>query len=958
MTVFAPHFRALLRIAAIFSAVLIGAGEAAAQASRTGTVRGTVTDVHAALVVGAQVTLTDSNGRSRTALSGPNAAFLFNDITPGTYTLRVEKAGFAPYENTGITVAAGRAVTLEVTIGVTIEETQVVVQDAPTVSTDPEASASAIVLKQADIEALPDNEADLEAALRALAGPAAGPNGGEIFIDGFSGGRLPPRDSIREIRINQNPFSSEFDRLGFGRIEILTKPGTDEFSGEAEFEFEDEIFNSRNPFATNRAPFQVRTIEGNFSGPVVQKRASFFVDAGYEHTDNNSLIKAVVLDPSLVPVPVSFAVVVPETEIEFSPRFDVQLSKNHTLVARYFFESNTSSNAGLGGFDLPSRAYSTEETEHTIRLTETAVLSPAVINETRFQYVRRDRSQTEVDSSPTIRVLDSFTGGGANVGNAFSDERRFELNNTTSVVRGNHIIRFGGRLRHVNLSDASPNNFAGTFTFTTMGQYRDTILNVPGAYPSQFTIAGGDPEAAVGQTDIGLFVLDDWRVRPELTLSFGLRYERQTNISSNLDLAPRFAFAYAPGAGGSGPPKMVLRGGFGIFYERFGETYTLQANRYNGVDQQQFIVTDPTILDPIVFTQSGVSGVPPIDSLTSEPQTTRRVSNELRSPYTFQAAVGIERQLPFKSTLSVSFIHAQTRRVLRSRNINAPINDVRPVPSAGNIYRYESTGRFDQNQLVLNFRTNIADGVSVFANYAFGKAKSDSDGAGSFPANSFDLAAEYGNASIDVRHRFAIGGNFEIPFGISVSPFITYRSGAPFNITTGTDSNEDSVFTERPTFAQLAAGCTTRLISASYCDVAGADPNANIPRNYGRGSDFFVTNLRLSKEFGFGGRRNGDSGRAGSGGGGGSGRSGGINNPFGGGGQGRSDDDDESPYNIEFSVAIRNLFNRTNPGTPVGNLRSPFFGRAVSSAGGFGFGGGGNSSAGNRRIEFEIEFSF
>ncbi len=568
MTLFSQYFRALVRIGVLAWTALIGAVQAEAQTPRTGSIRGNVADVQGALVVGAEVVLTDPNGNRRTGQSGLNGGFLFGDLRPGSYAVRVTKSGFATYENAAVNVLAGRAITLDVTLGVTIEETQVTVRDTPSVSTDPEASAGAIVLKPKDIQALPDNEADLEAALRALAGPGAGPSGGEIFIDGFSGGRMPPRDSIREIRINQNPFSAEFDRLGFGRIEILTKPGTDEFNGELEFEFEDDVFNTRNPFATNKPPFQKRTIEGNFSGPILQKRASFFTSAEYDHTDNNSLIKAVVLDPSLQPVPFSIAVVAPETEIEFSPRFDIQLNKNHTLVARYEFEQEKASNSGLGGFDLPSRAFGRSQTEHTFRLTETAVLSPSVINETRFQYIDRSGRQQAVDNSPTVRVLDAFTGGGANIGDAFSKERRFELINTTSVVHGKHIVRFGGRFRHVNFRDSAPSNFAGTFTFTSLTQYRDTILNLPGAYPTQFSIAGGEPEAGVKQTDIGLFILDDWRVGPGLTLSFGLRYERQTNISSNGDIAPRIAVAYAPGAGGNNRPKTVFRGGFGVFYER------------------------------------------------------------------------------------------------------------------------------------------------------------------------------------------------------------------------------------------------------------------------------------------------------------------------------------------------------------------------------------------------------
>jgi hypothetical protein len=191
---------------------------------------------------------------------------------------------------------------------------------------------------------------------------------------------------------------------------------------------------------------------------------------------------------------------------------------------------------------------------------------------------------------------------------------------------------------------------------------------------------------------------------------------------------------------------------------------------------------------------------------------------------------------------------------------------------------------------------------------------------------------------------------------VRLSPFVTFRSGTPFNITTGADTNGDSLFTERPA---LATNLTEPGVVITRFGAFDSTPDAGdmiVPRNYGRGSEFFVVNLRATKEFGFGGGRKKDATpQQGQGGGGGS--RGGINSPYGGGGQQRNDDD-EKPYNLEFSVQIRNLFNRTNKATPVGNLRSPFFGQPVSLAGGFGFGGGGTQAAGNRRVEFEVQFSF
>ncbi len=691
----------------LFCAVLVFSIDVFGQ-SNQGNLRGQVKDIAGAVIIGATVTAVNENGQVRTAQTNRSGEFSFNNLPAGNYTVRAENAGFAIYENAQVAVTSGQNSPLEITLNVATVETEVIVPDQETISTAPDSNAGAIVLNEQDIEALPDDAEDLEAALLALAGPSAGPNGGGIYIDGFSGGSLPPRDTIREIRINSNPFSSEYDRLGFGRIEILTKPGTDRFRGEVEFEFEDEALNSRNPFVAERSPFQKREFEAQLGGPLIAKRASYFLNFEYQKTDNNTLINALVLDPNLNVVPFQQGIVAPSYDFEFNPRLDFQINENNTLVARYSYERGKSENAGLGGFDLLSRAFDRRDSEQVVRLTETAVLNPKTINEIRFQYIRRRNSQSSEDNSPTIRVNDAFTSGGANIGLAFSDEDQFEFQNYTSFIFAKHSLKVGARFRYIKLLDSSPSNFDGTFTFTSLDQYRDAISG--NAIPTQFSIAGGDPQAGVSQSDIGVFAQDDWRVNPELTLSFGLRYENQSNISSNFNFAPRFGFAYAPG-GGQNSPKTVFRGGFGIFYDRFSENLTLQARRFNGINQQRFIVTDPTILGNVVFTQNGVSNIPTIQELSAfaQPQTTRRVSPDLRTPYTAQVAFSVERQLPFNTTFSATYVNAQTRSLLRSRNINAPQNGVQPFPGEGNIFQYESTGKFNQNQLIFNLRTRIKE---------------------------------------------------------------------------------------------------------------------------------------------------------------------------------------------------------------------------------------------------------
>ncbi|MDQ3651710.1 MAG: carboxypeptidase regulatory-like domain-containing protein [Acidobacteriota bacterium] len=990
------------------------------QGSGRGTLRGQIVDDFGAAIVGATVIVTDASGAEKTVTTNGEGVYSISNLAPGKYTVRAATVGFASYENTDVDVAAGRRDPLDIKLSVTlgVQDEVTVASQAP-VSTDPENNAGAVVLRGSDIEALPDDPDDLADALQALAGPSAGPNGGQLYIDGFTGGRLPPRDSIREIRINSNPFSAEFDRLGFGRIEILTRPGTDKFRGQTFFNFGDESLNSRNPLAPNRAPYQRRQYGGNLSGPIISRKASFFFDFQRRDEDDNSLINATILDSGLNAVPFSLAVLTPQKRTTFSPRLDYQLNQNNTLVGRYSYTRGNNLGEGIGNFNLLSRAYNSSNTEHTFQLTETAIINQRVVNETRFQMIRENRTEDSDNSVPAINVLDAFTGGGPTTGFSSNPESRYELQNYTSLLLTNHSFKAGARLRHVSINDISPDNFAGTFTFgggfapqlnannqvvlgangqpvvttiTSIERYRRTLLfqqqgltatqiRALGGGATQFSIAGGDPLASVSQSDLGLFAQDDWRVRPDFTVSAGLRYETQNNIESNFNFAPRVSFAFSPGGGGGGQrSQTVIRGGFGVFYERFAESLTLQANRFNGINQQQFIVTDPTVLDLAVFTPGGVSNVPTVASLTgfAIPQTVRTVADNIQSPYTIQSTIGVERQLPFNLTLSVNFINTRTLHLLRSRNINAPLpgtftpgvsgSGVRPFGDVGNIYQVESSGRLNQQQLFFFVRNQLSRRVSFNVGYFFSKADSDTEGAGGFPSDSYDLSTEYGRSFLDQRHRFFLRGSFTAPWGVRLNPFLIASSGLPFNITTGRDTNGDGLFTERPALATDLAKPGVVVTPYGTFDPNPTPGTSTIPRNYGNGPSLFAVNMNVSKTFGFG-KVNGNvpaasavlqgdgggppgGGRSGRGGGGRGGRDGGGG--FGG------DGGSENRYNVTFSIEGQNILNSTNLSTPNGNLSSSRFGQSLSTASAFGGrrGGGGNQAAGNRRIEFQVRFSF
>jgi hypothetical protein len=958
--------------------IVLCASTALAQQAN-GTLRGQILDEFGGAIVGATVVVVDAKGTQKTVTTNDQGMYVVNGLVPGKYTVRVTTSGFAPYENTEVNVAAGRGQPLDITLKVTIEEQKVTIEsDNRALSTDAENNAGAIVLKGSDLESLPEDPDDLAAALQALAGPSAGPNGGQIFIDGFTG-RLPPLSSIREIRINSNPFSAEYDRLGFGRIEILTKPGTDRYRGQASFNFNHDRMNARNPFAATRPPHQSRQYGGNFGGPLSKKKASFFVDFEKRDVDDEAVINAVIPDPAnpIANTSLRQTFPTPNRRTTFSPRVDYQLNANNTLVARYTF-SHVNRLGGVGGFSLPSQRFDSTNTEHTVQLTETAVINKKIVNETRLQFEHQVTGQNGNNSIPTINVADAFIDGGSQIGHSSNTQNEWQLQNNTSFTRGSHALKFGERVRHISITDISTQNFNGIWTFTRLDTYRLGL-------PSQFRLSAGSPRVSVSQTDFGLYAQDDWKARRNLTLNLGLRYENQDNISNNYNFAPRIGFAWSPGS--AQQPKTVVRGGFGVFYDRIGENLTLTANRLNGVNQKQYIVTNPTFYP----------NVPTVAQLEAflVPVSIYQLATDIQAPYTMQSVISIERQLPHNTTVAMSYINARTEHLLRVRNINTPLpgtynplvptSGVRPFGNGKNIFEYESSGHFNQSQFIVNVSHRLTRTANINAFYVLARANSDTDGTGTNPANPYDLRGEYGRSSQDVRHRFVVTGSFRAPWGVSLNPFVVVTSGRPFNITLGrTDLNGDTVYTERPKFATDLSKSTVVITRWGAFD---RDPLATgeiIPRNFGTGPGSLSTNLRISRTFGFGketntsarqgGARGGAQGGAGGrsgmsgmggmatgggGGGGPRGGGGGGGERGGGGGGGESG----RRFNLTVSLNVQNLLNHANLSNPTGNLSSPFFGISNSTAGGFGGfggggGGGGGSAAYNRKIDASVRFSF
>ncbi len=981
----------LLMVAALSASLTLDA--------QTGGLRGQVTDESGAIVPGATVTASGPGGLVKAAISGNDGSYSFVNLSTGAYVVRATAPALALRQPAKVTLSSSVQI-LNLMLNVVVANQEVTVEErgGGAVTTDPSNNASATVISGTDLDALSDNPDDLLADLQALAGPAAGPNGGSIFIDGFSGGELPPKSSIREIRINQNPFSPEYDRLGFGRIEIFTKPGTDKFRGSVGYNFANDKWNSRNAYADEKAPFHLNELSGTLSGPL-SKRASFNLNVIREWVDNGNVINGVTLAPqTLLSEPFTGFAVASLSRTGITPRVDYQLSTNNTLTVRYTFNRDDVQNAGTGGFNLTSRGFHSDARSQTVQLTETAVLHGSSVNETRFQYYRPNTATTANTPGAAINVLSAFSAGGAQIGHSTSLQNTCEFQNYTSILHKAHAWRFGVRLRGAWESSSSPQNFGGTFTFggglapeldsnnlpildasgqailvniESIERYRRTLLfegqgmtpaqiRALGGGATQFSINTGNPQISANQTDIGAFIGDDWKVKPNITLSLGLRYETQTNIHDRRDFAPRVGVAWAPGAkSGRARPKSVIRAGFGIFYDRFGLGNTLTALRYNGLIQQQYIITNPDFFP----------SAPAISSLTGAipPSAIQQISSSMRAPYLMQSAVGFERQMPLNTTVAITYSNTHALHMLRSNDINAPLpgTGLLPLGKSGQVFLMESSGIYNQNQFIVNVNARVNRDVSLTGSYVYNRSMSNTDGLGTFPAIPYSTLGEYGPAATDIHHRVTLGGTITPKWGIRFNPMLTANSGPPFDITVGHDLYGDTLFNGRPGIATDPK--KPGVVATAY---GSLDPNPVLgepllPRNHGRGPGQIMLNMRVGRTFAFGASREGGAAQSDGGGGrgpggggqeGGGGR-GGPNSPFalGGGGQGGGASVNRR-YSLTVSMQIRNITNHNNPGPIIGNITSPLFGQSNQPAGS----GGGifSESANNRRLELQTRFTF
>lgn len=649
------------------------------------------------------------------------------------------------------------------------------------------------------------------------------------------------QEVVREFQVVTSGAVAEFGRASSGFINILTKSGTNDYRGKIYGFLRSDKFDARNPLATKKDSLTQTQYGANLGGKIIKDRTFFF--SNFEQTRRN--------DSSIITIPpVSVAAInnrldqinYPGARIEtglvpggydttnFFGRVDHNLnSKNLLFVTYNFYDINAINARTVGGLNSVSRGTNLDNQDQTINANVVTTIVSGSLNEFRAQY-RRSRLAAPVndETGPAVNISGVASFGTATSSPLARNIDLFQFSNAFSQTRGQHSFKLGAEFLYNRADILFPGAFQGVYLFTNLNNF----LN--GNY-SQFQQAFGAPSQLQKNPNVGLFAQDEWKPINDLTLNFGLRYDAQflpdpIKTDAN-NWAPRFGFAYSPFE------KTVLRGSFGVYYDRLPLRATSNALQRDGSKYIVAQLSQASIGAPVF--PNILTARPSI--LTIKPNVTR-IDPQIQNSRSQQANLQIERQLPFKSAVSVGYLYLRGLNLILSRNVNVPScasqvnsNLCRPDPNFGNISRYESSGDSRYNGLIVSFNKQQGSWASVRASYTISKAIDD---AGNFffsaPQNNFNLRDDFGLSDNDARHRLTLSGTLnssktsgssvlrQLSGGFQLSYIFTFASRLPFNIVTGNDRNGDTNFNDRP---------------------------VGIGRNTGRGFDFASFDLRLSRQF-------------------------------------------------------------------------------------------------------------
>jgi hypothetical protein len=791
-----PIVRWLILLSLLISSCVAGQ----AQSNPGFILQGQVVDQAGAAVKAASVTLVDDKqnevGVENTDQEG---RFAFDGVAVGRYSIAVEAKGFTSYGG-DVTVKAAKPDQLKIVLSVEAVKEEVEVKgERKGLGIEANANANAIVLRENAIRRLPRDQEQLRQALERIAGSFAGAL--NISVNGISGSGLPPTATIKEIRINNDPFSAAYHEPGSARVEIETKSGEGKTQGSVYLGYRNSALDARNAFTIIKPSLEHRDA-GGYVGTKLGKRASIFGLVERRSRDETTPVTAYLPDG-----PFNFNVPTPSKSILLNLRADFQPSDKQTISLFFNHDKGRQRGPEITSFDLPERSSDTRTSVQSVQVSWRVIISPSLINELQIR-ASRERATSETNNpAAAIEVAAAFNAGGPQCCPERHVGERLSFVDNLTFSSGRHLVKTGVSIAGARTSGMSQRNFGGTHYFASLDQFRL-------GQPELFTINAGDPNLSFRLWNFAGYVQDEIRLRPGFSISPGLRYETQTDPTDRNNFAPRLGFALSPFKS----QITVIRGGAGIFYQQLEEGQLAQALRYNGVRQRQVIINHPVFPDPF-------AGQP----ITSFPSSVSRLADNLGAPYQLHSAIGLERRLPADLILTVTYKYIRGVRLFRSRDINAPLPGslARPRPELMRVTQLESSSSSTSHGLALGFSGSIGQRVSLFGNYTLARAIDDADGPEALPADNYNLAAERGFAARDQRHQVFLGAFLILPYGVQASPYFYFNTGRPYNITTGFDDNNDSIVNDRP---------------------------PGVRRNSMRGPNFTSLDMRLSKTFGFGNR--------------------------------------------------------------------------------------------------------
>ncbi len=723
-------------------------------------ISGTVQDPAGAAMPDVPVRLVGVS-KNETQATKFDGTFAFDHLNSGGYDLIVERDGFKPAK---VHVAVGsrspRSTRIQLDIAGLRQEITV---DGNDFQVDAEAgnNRDAATLDSTTLENLPVFDGNYIATVSRFLDPSStGTGGATLIVDGVQVSSVAlPASAIQEVRINQNPYSPEYLRPGRARIEVVMKPGASAYHGTVNSVFRDNRFNAREPFASIKPSEQRRILETSLTGPLgTGKTSSFLITGSYQSEAADAIVFAtgpagIIRDN--VPNPQRTAVA--------SARLAHQFGSRNTVSLRFESQDQYVRNQGAGGTVLRDSARNFRHREDAFFYSHTTAITPHLVNEFGILFGKEYEPWRSVVVAPKIIVLDAFTGGGSQSDRLIT-EYHTAFHDALSWTRRRHSFRMGIDSPDVSrrgLVDQS--NLQGTYTYSTIADY---LQNRPLSFVQQ----QGEGKVIFWEKVLSGFFLDDFRLRPNLSVSLAMRYDWQNYFHDRNNFSPRLAFAFSP----SGHNKTVIRGGAGFFYDRTGANPIFDLLRYDGNHLRQFVVT------------YGPAG----PSVTVYRPSVVRLATDVRIPYLLQYGVSVERQLNKKTTMALTYTGNDGVGVFRSRDINAPLPPLylqRPNPEYSVIRQIESSGRSQSHSVDLSLRGNVTKFFSGLMQYTVSRAYNDTSGIAAFPANNYDLSGEWSRADTDQRHRVNLLGTVKASRILNLGVGFQLNSGRPYTQTTGRD---------------------------------------------------------------------------------------------------------------------------------------------------------------------------